>query len=152
MAIESASTIRQFISTYQRQGIKEPDFWFHGELSDSVMNTIVPEDLIIENYTYELNKYKIKYTLNAEDFRKYKYNPARLSNDLYDTCEYAWLLLFINEMYSEAEFNKENIYILKPAAIRLLTEIMAVTNDLKSINESEMFSLRESVKITTPEY
>ena len=62
------------------------------------------------------------------------------------------MLLFINEMYSEAEFNKENIYILKPAAIRLLTEIMAVTNDLKSVNESEMFNLRESVKITTPEY
>ena len=60
MAITSASTIQQFVRTYQRQGIKESDFWFYGELSDSEINTIVPEDILIDNYVYEINKYKIK--------------------------------------------------------------------------------------------
>ena len=89
--------------------------------------------------------------MNSEEFRKYQYNPSRLSDFLYGTTEYGWLLLFINEMYSIAEFHKETIYILKPAEINVLTEILAVMSDYKSINETEMFKLRESVKITSPE-
>ena len=80
MAITSASTVKQFIRTYQRQGIKESDFWLHGDLSDSKMHTIVPEDMIIDNYTYEINKLKVKYTFTDEEYELYKYNPARLSD------------------------------------------------------------------------
>ena len=151
MAITSASTIQQFVRTYQRQGIKESDFWFYGELSDSEINTIVPEDILIDNYVYEINKYKIKYTFTEEEYALYKYNPSRLSDYLYGTCEYAWLLLFINEMYSVAEFNKRSIYIIKPNNIKILIEILNVLDDLRSTNDAEMYKLRESVKITKPD-
>lgn len=151
MAINSASTVKQFIRAYQRQGIKESDFWLHGDLSDSKMHTIVPEDMLIDNYTYEINKLKVKYTFTDEEYELYKYNPARLSDYLYGTCEYAWLLLFVNEMYSVTEFNKRTIYIIKPNDINMLVEVLSVMDDIKSTNEADMYALRESIKITTPD-
>ena len=151
MAITSASTVKQFIRTYQRQGIKESDFWLYGDLSDSKMHTIVPEDMLIDNYTYEINKLKVKYTFTDEEYALYKYNPSRLSDYLYGTCEYAWLLLFVNEMYSVTEFNKRTIYIIKPNDINMLVEILSVMDDIKSTNEADMYALRESIKITTPD-
>lgn len=151
MAINSASTIQQYVRAYQRQGIKESDFWLYGDLSDSKMNTIVPEDMLIENYTYALKQLRVKYTLTDEEYELYKFNPSRLSDFLYNTCEYAWLLLFINEMYSITEFNKKSIYIIKPNDIAKLVEILSVMNDIKTANESEMYELKESVKITTPD-
>lgn len=151
MALNSVATIKQYVRAYQRQGIKESDFWLFGELSDSKMNTIVPEDMLIDNYIYEINKFKVKYTLTDEEYALYKYNPSRLSDYLYNTCEYAWLLLFINEMYSITEFNKKSIYIIKPNDIKTLVEILSVMNDIKSNNEADIYNLKESVKITTPD-
>ncbi len=142
MALENAYTLKAYISEMKNLQISESDFWIYGELSDAKSKLLVPDHLMIENYTKLLEQYKNSYTFTNEEYFKYRFNPARLSKTLYDTTQYAWLILFANEMYSASEFNKQTIYYYTNSAINILKEILAINSTLKNANENEIYQLK----------
>ena len=147
MSIEGAYNHRQYIEEFANMSLTEKDFWIRNTLTDSKVNLIVPENLVIENFARVIAKYRIRYTLNNEEFFKYKFNPSRLSKHIYGTTEYAWLILFANEMTSVTEFNKRDIYIYNKAVIDVLNEILNVTADEKDKNDAEIFNFKKEINI-----
>ena len=149
MSVAYAKTIGEFISEYRDLQIKESTFYTIGELSDNKCKYLVLDENWINTYTARLDTFKVEKKLSTEDYLKYKYNPARLSKDLYDTTEFAWLILHANEMNSETEFNSRNIFIYKAGAIDFLNEILVVNDEIIASNETEIYNLKQEEFLNT---
>ena len=132
MSINSVTTIGQFIKKYKQQPIKFTDFFNKGVLIDDQVKLFVNDDSILNLFDDLLKKYKIKYKMTNEEFRKYKYNPHRLAHDVYGNSEYWWLILHANELDSASEFNLQNIWIYKADLLNILKEILVITADEKA--------------------
>ena len=52
--------------------------------------------------------------LDDAEFNKYQYQPKLLSQYLYDSTEYYYIIVFLNQMASVKEFNKRKIKLIRP--------------------------------------
>jgi hypothetical protein len=77
----------------------------------TLINEEIMEDYNIfrDVYYIELMNYTELYTMSQEEFLKYRYQPKRLSYDLYKTVDYWYILLIINTMTSRMDFKKRII-------------------------------------------
>lgn len=62
---------------------------------------------ILQDYIEELIAESSWVKLTEDEYIKYKYKPRLLSANLYGTTEYFYVLLMINGMASEKEFDKK---------------------------------------------
>ena len=78
-------------------------------------------------------------TLNDKEAISYKYNPKKLSKDLYDTEELWHLILSLNNIASEQEFvDLVKIKILKPSSLSILDDILMLESKHVSFNIHEL--------------
>ena len=142
MSVDSATTIGQFLKQYDKQPIKFTDFFNKGVLIDDQVKLFVNDDSVLNLYDDLLKKYKIKYRMTNAEYRKYKYNPHKLANDIYGSTEYWWLILHANELTSASEFNSQSIWIYRVELINILREILTITAEERqkalAMDEEEM--------------
>ena len=96
----------------------------------------VLEENIIDKHSYYLDDYVYVVKLNDEQYRKYRCNAHRLSYDIFGTTALWYLILNLNEMYSESEFNKTRFKMYKPDVVRHLSEIRIVENNMLNKNRA----------------
>lgn len=77
---------------------------------------------IIDKYMkyIEDNCYNIKFT--DEERARYKYNPKRLSADVYNTTRLFFIILAVNKMKSKIDFDRDRILLPKPNALKEIIE------------------------------
>lgn len=124
---------------------KLDDFLNAGEISEiSKNNTTISE--IINDKNIPLTNIMLKYEdiingcgilieLTDAELNNYKYNPKKLSFDLYGTTELYYILLMLNDMYSVTQFNKKKIYIFDKTKNGILDRIYQQIRDIKNKRE-----------------
>ncbi|MGL6099434.1 MAG: hypothetical protein ACRC0G_07400 [Fusobacteriaceae bacterium] len=85
---------------------------------------------IIDKYMkfIEENSYSIKFT--DEERAKYKFNPKRLSSDMYGTTRMFFIILAVNKIKSKIEFDRSNILLPKPNALKEIIEQIKIKEQL----------------------
>lgn len=98
-------TIQDFINTEKNKSIRFPKFYYQKVISEGDLQVILNFQSIMDRYVQHIRQYITSITLTDEELRKYKYNPKRLSYNLYGTTSYWWSILFANQIHSISEFD-----------------------------------------------
>jgi len=116
----------------------------HGKLHyqstfDTSDSTIILNHIsILDKYNDYLKKIIVNVTLTDDEYFKYRFQPKRLSYDIYGTTELWSLILKINNMVSAIQFTE-----LK---IKLFTQdIFDVINEILILEDSEIKANRQFV-------
>lgn len=125
------STLTELIEYGKELQISTSTLTNHIYLSDVNANEIIkiPFNTMIHKYRDFFDKYIITYELTELEVMEYKFQPKKMSSDLYGTTEFWGLLLYINDKHSILDFSLENnqVNIIKPENIdELLNELMIV--------------------------
>lgn len=83
--------------------LKYKDFCYYAK--SDINGLIKPIANILDDYREEIFENVESYNLSTEDVSKYKFNPKKLSYDLYGTVDWYSFILYINEMSSVKEFS-----------------------------------------------
>ena len=85
--------------------------------------------IVVNNQSGDtINVYQ--YTIPEDEFVRYRYNPKMLSYDLYDTTEYWFLLLAINNCVSKIDFTNNTVKIIDPKSISEFVNEVMILEDL----------------------
>jgi hypothetical protein len=112
----------------------------HGKMHYKALFTNDDGTQLILNYTNVVDKYFdflqkiiVEYTMTDKEFLQYKYQPKRMSQDMYGTTELWAAILRINGMVSLTQFNKQTVKLFTQDIFDFLNEIMIIEGDrLKS--------------------
>lgn len=132
MRSAQSSSITEMISNYNIEEFRYSDLYFKiiNDIADN--NFIFNDKCILDDYRAELKTLLVSVELTASEYADYKYNPKRLSHDLYGTTELWFLLLDANEIYSATQFDMDVIYVYNSRIYSIISEI--ITNEKISID------------------
>lgn len=139
MMMGEESTIRGYIENYGTDEMTHDSLYFQQVVEDKTgKKIIVNGDSLLLRYMNEIKVLKQKHEFTEVEYRKYKYNPKRLSYDLYGTTELWSLILDINEVTSVAQFDMRTIWILPPYLVERIQRIHNLENENRNYNAEEV--------------
>lgn len=141
-------TIDQFIQTEQNKSVKYPNYYYQKVISEDDLHVIMNYQSIMDRYVQYIRDYITEIELSQEEMRKYRYNPKRLSFNLYGTTSYWWSIIFANQIHSltEFDFSRDNIIkVFTREGISAFSTVLSVDKTFISENQSEVSKDRKSV-------
>lgn len=141
-------TIDQFIQTEQNKSVKYPNYYYQKVISEDDLHVIMNYQSIMDRYVQYIRDYITEIELSQEEMRKYRYNPKRLSFNLYGTTSYWWSIIFANQIHSLTEFNfsRDNVIkVFTREGISAFSTVLSVDKTFISENQSEVSKDRKSV-------
>ena len=139
MGMGADATILDYIASYESEEITSSAF-FLKQVFTSKLNAkiLVNFNNLTIKYMPELKDIKVKVTLSNEEYNRYKYNPKRLSYELYGTTELWFLILEANELHSINQFDSRTIYLFRTDIVEKMTRILNLEIESKNYNEEEI--------------
>ena len=135
------STVRDVIFYGERLEISEKTLSFREAINDEL---IIPWHNVLTKYIDLLKDFIIDYSFTDDNFLTYKYQPRKLSYDLYGTPDLAFSILYINNMVSVTEFTRKNIKVFTGDIVEVINELFEVLEtDLKN-NRMRFVEMEES--------
>lgn len=141
-------TIDQFIQTEQNKSVKYPNYYYQKIISEDDLHVIMNYQSIMDRYVQYIRDYITEIELSQEEMRKYRYNPKRLSFNLYGTTSYWWSIIFANQIHSltEFDFSRDNVIkVFTREGISAFSTVLSVDKTFISENQSEVSKDRKSV-------
>lgn len=141
-------TIDQFIQTEQNKSVKYPNYFYQKVISEDDLHVIMNYQSIMDRYVQYIRDYITEIELSQEEMRKYRYNPKRLSFNLYGTTSYWWSIIFANQIHSltEFDFSRDNVIkVFTREGISAFSTVLSVDKTFISENQSEVSKDRKSV-------
>lgn len=141
-------TIDQFIQTEQNKSVKYPNYYYQKVISEDDLHVIMNYQSIMDQYVQYIRDYITEIELSQEEMRKYRYNPKRLSFNLYGTTSYWWSIIFANQIHSltEFDFSRDNVIkVFTREGISAFSTVLSVDKTFISENQSEVSKDRKSV-------
>lgn len=141
-------TIDQFIQTEQNKPVKYPNYYYQKVISEDDLHVIMNYQSIMDRYVQYIRDYITEIELSQEEMRKYRYNPKRLSFNLYGTTSYWWSIIFANQIHSltEFDFSRDNVIkVFTREGISAFSTVLSVDKTFISENQSEVSKDRKSV-------
>ena len=141
-------TIDQFIQTEQNKSVKYPNYYYQTVISEDDLHVIMNYQSIMDRYVQYIRDYITEIELSQEEMRKYRYNPKRLSFNLYGTTSYWWSIIFANQIHSltEFDFSRDNVIkVFTREGISAFSTVLSVDKTFISENQSEVSKDRKSV-------
>ena len=141
-------TIDQFIQTEQNKSVKYPNYYYQKVISEDDLHVIMNYQSIMDRYDQYIRDYITEIELSQEEMRKYRYNPKRLSFNLYGTTSYWWSIIFANQIHSltEFDFSRDNVIkVFTREGISAFSTVLSVDKTFISENQSEVSKDRKSV-------
>ena len=141
-------TIEQFIQTEQNKSVKYPNYYYQKVISEDDLHVIMNYQSIMDRYDQYIRDYITEIELSQEEMRKYRYNPKRLSFNLYGTTSYWWSIIFANQIHSltEFDFSRDNVIkVFTREGISAFSTVLSVDKTFISENQSEVSKDRKSV-------
>lgn len=134
--LSNKSTIRDIID----YGLEEKMTVRELSLKETVTNSagelfVVNLFNLFEKYYELLLDNTVIAALSEEEYKKYRFNPRLLSQDLYGTRELHFMLLRLNYVYSVTEFDFTEVRVFKSNITSLLNEIMVLESENYIDNE-----------------
>ena len=140
-------TIDQFIQTEQNKSVKYPNYYYQKVISEDDLHVIMNYQSIMDRYVQYIRDYITEIELSQEEMRKYRYNPKRLSFNLYGTTSYWWSIIFANQIHSltEFDFSRDNVIkVFTREGISAFSTVLSVDKTFISENQSEVSKDRKS--------
>lgn len=141
-------TIDQFIQNEQNKSVKYPNYYYQKVISEDDLHVIMNYQSIMDRYVQYIRDYITEIELSQEEMRKYRYNPKRLSFNLYGTTSYWWSIIFANQIHSltEFDFSRDNVIkVFTREGISAFSTVLSVDKTFISENQSEVSKDRKSV-------
>lgn len=141
-------TIDQFIQTEQNKSVKYPNYYYQKVISEDDLHVIMNYQSIMDRYVQYIRDYITEIELSQEEMRKYRYNPKRLSFNLYGTTSYWWSIIFANQIHSltEFDFSRDNVIkVFTREGISAFSTVLSVDKTFISENQSEVSKDKKSV-------
>ena len=141
-------TIDQFIQTEQNKSVKYPNYYYQKVISEDDLQVIMNYQSIMDRYVQYIRDYITEIELSQEEMRKYRYNPKRLSFNLYGTTSYWWSIIFANQIHSltEFDFSRDNVIkVFTREGISAFSTVLSVDKTFISENQSAVSKDRKSV-------
>lgn len=141
-------TIDQFIQTEQNKSVRYPNYYYQKVISEDDLHVIMNYQSIMDRYAQYIRDYITEIELSQEEMRKYRYNPKRLSFNLYGTTSYWWSIIFANQIHSltEFDFSRDNVIkVFTREGISAFSTVLSVDKTFISENQSEVSKDRKSV-------
>ena len=141
-------TIDQFIQAEQNKSVKYPNYYYQKVISEDDLHVIMNYQSIMDRYVQYIRDYITEIELSQEEMRKYRYNPKRLSFNLYGTTSYWWSIIFANQIHSltEFDFSRDNVIkVFTREGISAFSMVLSVDKTFISENQSEVSKDRKSV-------
>lgn len=141
-------TIAQFIQAEQNKSVKYPNYYYQKVISEDDLHVIMNYQSIMDRYVQYIRDYITEIELSQEEMRKYRYNPKRLSFNLYGTTSYWWSIIFANQIHSltEFDFSRDNVIkVFTREGISAFSTVLSVDKTFISENQSEVSKDRKSV-------
>lgn len=89
---------------------------------------------VLSDYIDELrDEYCVKVVLSDEELERYIYRPKLLCHDIYGNGELAFIILFINDLYSVKQFKKKNLLMPRKEVMALICNYI-FNSDRNAIN------------------
>lgn len=132
---ETCMSITELIATGKNNNYNVTSLSTFVQIGDSLLNV---GGYVFDTYISFIHAIKMKATLTREYKLRYKYNPKKLSLDLYNTEELWYMLLKLNNVSSEIDFKPDKfVYIMNPDYLDVLNEILIANTDKISENHAE---------------
>ena len=139
MQMSEESTIRGYIENYAIDEVTQETLNFHQVLSESDgKKMVVNETSLLQRYMPEISSVKERHTLTESEYKKYRFNPKRLSYDLYGTTELWSLLLDINDVASAVEFDLRTVYLLPTYIVNRIERILNLESANRNYNAEQV--------------
>lgn len=139
MQMGKDATISDFISSYQSEDIQYSKFFLDQLLvTNNGKRMIVNFNDLVIKYFPELNSIKRKVTMTDTEYAKYKYNPKRLSYDIYGTTELWFLILEANELHCAMQFDFQTIYLYTADIVGKMGRILNLEENTRNVNAEEI--------------
>lgn len=116
------------------EGNKNPYNSNETSFRTKIGNDIIQIGSVFDKYIDFIKGVCVKVKLNDTERQQYKYNPKKLSYNLYKTEELWSLLLKLNNIGSEIEFIPTTIYIINPSEKDMLNRILMLSDDELKLN------------------
>ncbi len=107
-------------------------------LSKVSSNVVFAFSNVMDKYKSVIEPQLVKIKLNDDEYKKYKYNPHRLSLDLYGTTELWFMLLKFNKIMTSADFTLYEFYILHPENLETINRILIKESEFIEANRIEI--------------
>lgn len=126
------STIEEFVEFKDDSSVSYNNLSFR----DRYDYIIYPIMNIIDDYFDELMNIAVDVKLTEEEYLKYRYRPKLLAKDVYDNIELDFIILRINGICNDKEFDSYNIKLVNPTDLdNFITSIYnSNKNDLDLYN------------------
>ncbi len=139
MAMDNTATIKDYISKYQTDDVVLSSFFLKEVLNtETGKNLIVNDRSLLSKYLPELESSKVKVQLSNSEYRKYRFNPKRLSYDLYGTTELWFLILDANELHSITQFDLQVVSLYDTSILSKMSRIFNLEKEIREQNDEEV--------------
>jgi len=133
----NVATIPELIAYMKTQDISHSNLHFKATFTVDGTSLQINSSSILDRYMDFIKKNSSIMNFTDNDFRKYKFQPKKLSLILYQTTELWSLLLKLNNMSSILEFTKKDI-LVPPANVifNLLNEVIILEKKQITANKA----------------
>ena len=143
------STIDEYVEDYRNLNISFDSMHLKEKVqftpdSSGVTEGILLGDEFIQKYKNDLKDIVVNKTFTQDEFHKYKCNPWALSYDEYDSVEFWFLILELNDLYSATDFTKKTIKLYDRTLPDVVDTILAAEEPFIDANIDEIDGLDET--------
>lgn len=139
--IDETYTVDQFVKMRTSDEIT----YYNFSILDYKNSTEYPVTNVIYDYIDELKEQSIVITLSDIEMLRYKYRPGLLAYDKYGATELAFIILALNNMVDEDEFDIKNVRLLQPSVLSLLLgRIFSAESTYINSNRTKIKNMRKA--------
>ena len=116
---ERCSTISELIESGKNSTFTYDKFCIYEKINDELY---VPFKNVLNDYIDELRQLALNVELTNSEYNKYIYKPRLLAYDVYGSTDLYFIILTLNNIFNEKQFDMKKIKMLKPED---LTEVLS---------------------------
>ena len=134
----TAMTVTQQIAYGKALKISTETTNYQSVLSSGGDKLVINFESLLTSYRYFFDQLVITYDLNDDQYLNYRFQPKKLSYDLYGTVELAPVLLNINNVLSVSEFDFQSPKIFKSSILDFINEVLNKEKIKRTANNKQI--------------
>lgn len=133
--VDQTSTVQEFIS----MRTSDEATYYNFSILEYLNGVEYTVSNLIDDYLDDIKSYATQYRFTELEAIKYKYRPDLLAFDIYGSEQLSFIILAINGMVDEYEFDLPTVYMIDSASLlSLLGRIRSAENIYINTNRTDM--------------
>lgn len=134
------STLEEYIASAPSDELNH----YNMSIIEYASNIEYPIEELVNDYLSELMQLTVSVQLNTTEYYEYLYNPSKLSYNIYGSDCFDYLILKLNNMVQDYEFDKNPILLIHSEKLfNTLSTIYSSELDYLSMNRTKIKKLEK---------